>query len=333
MIKRDQAVHERRVADEGAGVRIAQRRPCRQRQQGEHNDGPQQRKQRVPQPRDSSAESLLSAGWPAATASLLAPLYLPSRGSIVLSVMNADEHRQEHDGRDREPEVRRQADGGVGIDQMDGVVGELDEDRVERLDQHVHGERAGNGGEAQGQAGERMAADAQERRACQRNQDQVAGVRRDARHDAHERQDVGQRPGRGDHDQLANQRLHQAGLLGHAGSHHGHDHEPDRGEAHEVRDQPFVHEANSVGRQQTLRGGRRCIEFVSLRIENLIADTYSQHMQDVGEHDDDGDEDQKDHRRVRDLVSHPLDHVEEFLHDALRSCDRLTHVAILLIDD
>lgn len=87
---------------------------------------------------------------------------------------------------------------------MDGIVGEFDEDRVERLDQHVHGERAGNSGKSQSQAGEGMAAHANEGGACQRNQDQIAGVRRDARHDAHERHDVSQGAGRRDQHQFAN---------------------------------------------------------------------------------------------------------------------------------
>ena len=68
-----------------------------------------------------------------------------------------------------------------------------------------------------------MAADAEEGGARQRNQHQVAGVRRDARQDADERQDVGQRIGRRDQHQLADQRLDQAGLLGHADAHHGDD--------------------------------------------------------------------------------------------------------------
>ena len=165
-------------------------------------------------------------------------LYVPSRGSIIRSVMNAmSTVRNSTDAIENQRFDVRPIER-VGIDQMDGVVGEFDEDRVERLDQHVDGERAGDGGEAQRQAGEGMAADAEEGDARQRNQDQIAGIRRDARHDADERQDVGQRPARRHDDQLADQRLHQAGFLGHAGADHGDDHEPDRGEAHEVRDQP-----------------------------------------------------------------------------------------------
>ncbi len=284
---------------------------------------PKKRKQRVPQTARLVGRKFSSS----------LRRWAPALGGAALGLVLAqpwldrpfgderDEDRQDQHGRDREPEVRRQTDRDVGIDQMNGVVRELDQHSIERLDQHVHGERAGDSGEPQGQAGEGMAVHAQEGRACQWNQDEVAGVRRDARHDAHERHDVGQRPGRGDQDQLADQRLHQAGLLRDAGSHHGDDHEPHRGEAHEIRDQPLVHEADPVCRQQTPRGGCCRLELVGLRIENLIGDARSQHVQELGEHDDDGDEDQKNHRRVRDLVSHPLDHIQEFLHGALRRRD------------
>ena len=77
------------------------------------------------------------------------PLYSPRRGSIDSFGDEGDDDRQEHDGRDGKPEVGGQADGHVGIDQVDGVVGELDEDGIERLDQHVHGEGAGDRGKAQ----------------------------------------------------------------------------------------------------------------------------------------------------------------------------------------
>ena len=72
-----------------------------------------------------------------------------------------DHHRQEQDRGDGEPEVRRQPDRRVRVDEMRGIVGELDQDGVERLDQHVDGEGAGDGGKAERQAGERMPPDAQ----------------------------------------------------------------------------------------------------------------------------------------------------------------------------
>ena len=73
-----------------------------------------------------------------------------------------------------------QADRAVGIDEMGRVVGELDEHGVERLDQHVDGEGAGHGGKAERQAGERMPSDGQIGDAGERDQDQIAGIGRDA---------------------------------------------------------------------------------------------------------------------------------------------------------
>ena len=148
---------------------------------------------------------------------------------------------------------------------MGRVIGELDEHGVERLDQHVDGEGAGHGGEAERQAGERIPSDGQIGDAGERDQDQIAGIRRDAREDADEGQDVGQRPARRDDDELADQRRDQAGLLGDAGADHRGDHQPDRGEAHEVRDQRRVHEADAVRVQQAadLRG--RGLDLVRIR--------------------------------------------------------------------
>ena len=68
-----------------------------------------------------------------------------------------------------------------GIDEMGRIVGELDEHGVERLDQHVDGEGAGDRGKAQRQAGERMPPDGQIGDAGERDQDQIAGIGGDAR--------------------------------------------------------------------------------------------------------------------------------------------------------
>ena len=74
-----------------------------------------------------------------------------------------------------------------GIDEMGGVIGELDEHGVERLDQHVDGEGAGHGGKTERQAGQRMPSDGQIGDAGERDQDQIARIRRDARQDARRR--------------------------------------------------------------------------------------------------------------------------------------------------
>ena len=124
-----------------------------------------------------------------------------------------DDHRQEQHRHDGEPDVRRQADRTVGVDEMGGVVGELDEDSIERLDQHVDGEGAGHGGKAERQAGERMTPDRQIGDAGERDQDQIARIRSDARQDTDKGQDIGQRPCRRHDDELADQRRDQAQIL------------------------------------------------------------------------------------------------------------------------
>ena len=145
------------------------------------------------------------------------------------------EDRQKQDRRDGKPQVGRQTDRDRGIDQMNRVVRELRKNGVERFDQHVHGKGAGNRGKTGGQPGQRMTPNAEEGRACQRNQDQVTGIRGDARQDADEHQDVAERPPRRDGHQLSNQRVDQARLLGHADAQHGDDDQPHGREAHEAR--------------------------------------------------------------------------------------------------
>ena len=71
-----------------------------------------------------------------------------------------DDHGEEQHRGEREPDIRGEADGAVGIDEMSRVVGELDEHGVERLDQHVDGKGGGHGSEAKREAGERIPSDA-----------------------------------------------------------------------------------------------------------------------------------------------------------------------------
>ena len=107
------------------------------------------------------------------------------------------------------------------------------------------------------------------------------------------------------------------------------DDEPGGGEAHEAPDEPLVHEANPIGREQAVDRGSPVFQLVGDRVELLISDTRTQQMQDVSDHDNKSDEDEENDHRVRDLVPHLLDHVEDLLHGALGRCGRLTHGAIL----
>ena len=201
---------------------------------------------------------------------------------------------------------------------MSRVVGELDEHGVERLDQHVDGKGGGHGSKAKREAGERIASDGQIGDAGERDQDQIAGIGGDAGDDADEGQDIGQRPVRRYDDELADQRGDQAGFLRHAGADHRGDHEPDRGEAHEVRDQRRVHEADAVGVQQAADLGGRGLDLVRVRVDAFVGDGRSEQAEQGGEHDDDGDEDQENDHGMGNHVPHSFDTVEKPLHGGLR---------------
>jgi hypothetical protein len=94
------------------------------------------------------------------------------------------------------PQVRGQVDRPSGLDQVDGLVGDLGQHRVQRRDQHVHAEAAGHPGERRSHPSQRMAADALERRRAERDEYEIACVGRDGGDDAEEHDDVGQRPAR-----------------------------------------------------------------------------------------------------------------------------------------
>ena len=124
MMSDDQAVHERRVADQRAGLRIAQRRPGRKRQQREDHDdrraAPTAHTSGRATPRRRVCSRLRL--WLAAACSAL--YFAQPRLDRSCSVMSATTHRQHHDRGDREPEVGVRSIDCVGIDQVDGVVGE-----------------------------------------------------------------------------------------------------------------------------------------------------------------------------------------------------------------
>ncbi|MNL18542.1 hypothetical protein D3C87_1396910 [compost metagenome] len=93
---------------------------------------------------------------------------------------------------------------------MGRIVGEFDEDGIERLDQHVDREGAGHGGEAEREARKRMSSDGKIGNAGKRYQHQIACVSCNTCKDADEGENIGQRPPRGDNDELVDQRGDQA---------------------------------------------------------------------------------------------------------------------------
>ncbi len=208
---------------------------------------------------------------------------------------------------------------------MDGVVGDLGQHAVDRRDDQVHAEHRGDAGERRRQSRDRMAAQAQEGGRAQRDQHQVAGVGGDARQHAHRHDDEGDRPARRHDDDLADQRVDQAGLFRQTHAHHGDQDHADRGEAQEVSDRRCDDEAESLHRQQAVDDRGRGDRLVRLQVDDLVGDAGSQQMEDVRQHDDDGGHQQEDDGRMRNLVADDLDAIEQLLQERLVRHRGLTH--------
>ena len=273
MIDDDQAVHERRVADKrcrSSGLRSGA--PAGSVNRPKRTNNRQQPKGRIPQPaRFPERKAAPSRAAGASPVDLPARDICPSRGSMIRSVTTAMMIVRTTTDAIENQRLAVRSMRERGVDHVNGVVGDLREHGVKRLDQHIHGERAGDAGKSQGQSGKRMATDAQQGRACQWNQDQIAGIRRDAGEDADKRQNVSQSPVRGHGNELADQRIDQTSLLGHAHADHGDDQQTNSTEAQEVRHQPGVDVANAIDRQQTICGGLCRLDFVRIWINDLIA--------------------------------------------------------------
>ncbi len=160
--------------------------------------------------------------------------------------------------------------------------------------------------------------DGDEGGARERDQDQVAGIGGDAREDADEHQHVGQCMPRRDRHQLADQRLDEARLFGHADPDHRDDDDADCIEVHEVLHEAGEHEPDAVHGQQAAGGGGRVLDLVGVRIDDLIGDAQSEHVEDVRQYDHDADQDDEDDDRMRDPVADALDDVEDSLHAGRR---------------
>ena len=174
---------------------------------------------------------------------------------MIRSVTTAMMTVRQQNGRHRKQEIGGQIYGNIGIDHVNGVVGDLREYGVKRLDDHIDVEGASDAGKSQGKSGKRIPTDAQKGRACQWNQHQIAGIRRDAGKNSDKRQNVNQSPVRGHGNELPDQRIDQTGFLGHAHADHGDDQQTDSTETQEVRHQPGVHVANAIDCQQTVGDG------------------------------------------------------------------------------
>ena len=229
---------------------------------GEHGERAEQG------PRRELQAARLLRVMPVCSAALLAAVGAEPRLDDPVVHHGHHDREQQHRG-DGEPEVRGQRDREVRIQDVDGVVGDPDEDAVQWLDEHVDREDGGDRREGRGESGQGVAAHAEVRGRTERNEDQVTGVGRDARHDADEHEDVGEGPGRRDEHQLADERRDETRGLGHTDAQHGDDDDADRGEAHEVLDHARVHEPDAVGREQAADADRGRFEQVGLRVDGL----------------------------------------------------------------
>ena len=164
---------------------------------------------------------------------------------------------------------------------MDRVIGQLGQHRIERLDQHVDSECAGDRGKPHRQASKRVSVDGEESGARQGNENQIARVRGDARENSDKRQYVCQRPCGGDGDQLSDQRIDQAGLLRNADPDHGDDQEPDGAETEKVRNQSRVDMADAVRVQQAVGLGCRGLDLESVGIDDLVGNLRTEQIKDV----------------------------------------------------
>src|SRR5262249_16941199 len=71
------------------------------------------------------------------------------------------------------------------------------------------------------------------------------------------------------------------------------------------------------------RSRRDVFDLIGIRIDGFICDPHSHHIQDVGEHGNNCNQEDEDHRRMGDLVTHPFHCVQELLHPRLLRRNRL----------
>jgi hypothetical protein len=186
----DQTAHERRVADDVAGVGVAKRRAGGQREcrdDDQHRDDGQPGVAQTPRlERRVDVRALLAREffWVGEAAVPGAEPRLDDAGRD-----EGDDDGEEQGAADAEVEVRDEVDLRARVDQRGRLVGDVDQHRVRGDDQDVDAEGRADRAEAGGEAGQRVAPDAQERGRRQR----VAGVDGDAREDPDEDDDVGQR--------------------------------------------------------------------------------------------------------------------------------------------
>ena len=149
--KDDEPVHERRVADERAGLGIAQRRPDGNVSSAKNASTARTAHVGVLQPSLLLRRSRLRAA-PAARRCMA-----PSRGSTIFSVMSDTTNVSRNTDAIENQKFAVRSIEIVGIEQVDRVVGDPGQHAVERLDENVDAEHRGHAREGCGEPGERDA--------------------------------------------------------------------------------------------------------------------------------------------------------------------------------
>ena len=152
-----------------------------------------------------------------------------------------------------------------------------------------------------------MPAKAVERRSGQWHQDKIPGVsgnrRQHTDEDDHEGEDLFRR----DRHKLAHEGRDQARLLGQTDTDHCNKDDPDPGEGQEVGDRRCQHEPKTVGRQKAAHRRLLRDDVAQAFVIAIKGDRRSHQPEDRRQHDDRGDKQDEDDRRVRDRVPHPFD--------------------------
>ena len=154
-----------------------------------------------------------------------------------------------------------------------------------------------------------------EGRRRQRDQHQIARIRRDGRNNADKHKDIGQQLRWRDDYQLADKRLHQAGFFRNANPNHGNNDHTNRVEAHEIGHHAGEHEADAINGQQATC--RRCglFDLAGLGVIGLIRHLRAEQRQQGREQHHKDDQIDKDHHRMRHAVAHALHRIQQALHD------------------
>ena len=217
----------------------------------------------------------------------------------------ADEgaHRGEEQHRgDHEPPVRGRQHHVRRVDEPRARLGDPREQRVERGEEQVRGEAAGDAGEPRRQTGDRVPPGGGEQHRAERYQHHQAGVGGERRVDAGEDERRGEQPRRHDGDELPEHRRDEAASLGDADAAEHREHRGERRERREDLHGVAEHAAKAVGREQAHRRAPRA----GARVRHREAGGGGEVRGD----EDGGAEDHEQGERIREPVPEPLHEIQ-----------------------